>query len=275
MVNYRFNLKDPELIKLNLKNNYVLCNDQILNFNLDLGNPSYTYIWNPTPNMIAGTYIQISTAGSYNIQVYDNTWCKIADQTFNVGVQSNSNKPDFLMSTHAYMGEEIELFNTSPSQTASYTWNFPNNIKVLASDNLTATIKVDTLGSFPISLNYSYAGCKDSVTKELIITENPDPFKRQNEYIPFFKSAVVSPVPMTAGSCPSTSLQIELSESSDITVKLYDMMGNNMGTVATGVGMDSYNLSLPQNTFCNNAGVYMLLIESLKGHKVLKILVTP
>ncbi|MBI3234532.1 MAG: SprB repeat-containing protein [Bacteroidetes bacterium] len=271
-VTYQIQLKGPDLIPLNVPPTYTLCNNQILKLDVNQNNDDYTYNWvDNNGTFSTEPQAEIAKSGSYNITIYDwkNNGCIVAVAYTVVYDNFKDIDAEFLLPTHAYQGDEITLVDVSEYTVDSMRWKFPRGIQVLKTDNRYITFKSDSMGSYFINLTRNLDACIASQTKEIVITENPDPFKRQNAYVPFIKAASVYPVPIDHGSTDPINVHIELRETTNVTLKLFHIMGTNLGIVGQGNGLSTYDFSIVGSNL--ESGIYMLLIETMQERKVLRI----
>jgi hypothetical protein len=268
-VRYRVKVKEPAFIPLNIPSTYVLCNQQTVGFDINLGNQSYIYSWikQPTGQFVSSTSkANVSQSGNYEASVTNQNGCVIAKQNMIVSIDPNhSLDAELLLPTHAYTGEEVTLMDLSTYRADSILWTFPRHLIVKGQDSISKLFYIDTPGTYSVTLTRKVSQCVAKSTKDIVVTNNPDLSKRGDGYQPFIRSATTS----TNGN-GDLVLDVKFREVTNANFKIYSIIGYSLMSGQSVSGFDQYTITF--NTSNLVPGTYMLLIETPQEWKVLKFI---
>lgn len=157
--------------------------------------------------------------GTYPIWVKDSLSC---DYEFEAIIDQSSAlpEPEFLFSTYNFATDTVVIIDVSNPPTDSTVWEFPTELMVLDSNDLSPMLLLPDTGSFEIIMHAWYGTC-EVITSKLIYASPFDSssasFYNQNG----IKSIELYPNPTTG----EFTVNIEFYKSQRAAISLQDMLG--------------------------------------------------
>ncbi len=278
---YRFYVKNPNLIPLNLPPNNYICTNQTLKLRIDKFkdlHPNYGYNWTNNSNnstlsdslaLFAG-YSDIGSSCVINATVTDPNrgGCVVGTQDFNVYIVNADIEANFLLPTHAYPNEEIKLVDVSRYTVDSTRWSFPSHFKYIKDESLCKYFQIDHVGTYPITIKKYLGSCIDSASKSIVI-DTANASGKSFGYEPFIINVTVSPSPVSHGN--NFVVHIDLKEAANVNIKLYYVLGYSYLGNQSATNITSHDFTFPTSSLA--AGIYMLVIETAQERKLIKVII--
>ncbi len=160
----------PPVGTINAGDNQIICNGEITALIGEFGFSNYQWVANPTGEILVGRIVPIepNISTTYTLTATDADGCEVTDA---VTVIVNSQPTAAFSSTGMCVLNAIDFTNNStiPSGTIdNYTWDFGDGVGISSAENPNYTY--DAEGTYVVKLVIeSDAGCKDSVTQNVII----------------------------------------------------------------------------------------------------------
>jgi gliding motility-associated-like protein len=130
-----------------------------------IGNPPYTYLWNPSSGLSSDTIARprasTSQGTSYTVLVKDTNGC--ADSARIEIIISNVVKADFVAAISANCDEALLLLENKSENATSYEWILNGNV---VSTDIHPEIEIPFNQSFDVTLQaFDGSGCQDTSKK--------------------------------------------------------------------------------------------------------------
>jgi hypothetical protein len=126
-----FTLVHPPLTPIELGENITLCNNQSLELNIAILDSGATYNWTSTNGFSStSSAVSLTLAGTYTAVITNSVGCQVQDQitvtTKNLVIDS-----EFLLTSQAYVNEEIVIVNTSNPFGENTQWIIPSTATII------------------------------------------------------------------------------------------------------------------------------------------------
>ncbi len=251
---------------VNLGEDRTLCLGQQHDLDISISDPAATYEWTSNNGFYStAPQVSLSEAGVYTATVTNSLGCSGSDvieiTTTQVEIDSQ-----FLMSSQAFVGEEVVLVNTSDPVGTQESWVFPMEATVLEESKGTATIRFDVPGAYELILRNFQGECYQDIVKTIIVAEATELSDVGDAINPFIKEFVVSPNP----SSGSFTVQISLQEVSEVSLRVFGLTSNHVHSEENLTGSADYEIPF---TIALPSGVYMVLLETPKASQIRKIVI--
>ncbi len=163
------------------------------------------------------------------------------------------------------MGEEVVLVNISNPKGATTQWIVPSEVTISEQDEDNIKLVFPQAATYEIGLRSTQGDCYEEFYKNIVVEESsglPDPGDADN---PFIQEFTLAPNPNDG----NFEIRIELAEISPISIRIFNMLGEQF--VATRVVSGSKEYTLFYSEFLPS-GVYLVVLETAKGTKVKKMI---
>ncbi len=262
----QFTLVNPELTPIELGNDTTLCNGQSLQLNIAIPDAGATYNWSSTNGFSsAAANVNLTAAGTYTAVITNGVGCQVQDQvtvtTKNLVIDS-----EFLVTSQAYVNEEIVIVNTSNPFGENTEWTIPSTATIIEQSNNKVVIKFGTVGVQTISLKQTQEDCIAYYHKNINIEERstlPDPGVTDNPFITEFN---VFPNPNNG----NFEVVVKIQEISPIKLRLFPYNGQAALIQKSESGTKEYNVNF---NVILPSGTYVLVLETAKQTMVKKVII--
>jgi len=259
-------LIDPEEIIVDLGGNRSLCGGQSLLLDIGIDDAGATYLWE-SDNGFTSTQpnVELTNGGTYTATLTTGLGCVGVD-IIEVKVFETSIDADFLITTQAYVGEEVILVNVSEPLGDNIEWTVPDNVEMVSETDEKLTMLFADSGPYEIQLRSYQGDCYEDYYKTIIVQpaqEGPVALEGSQQFIEEF---ICFPNP-TDGDF---NVKIALTENSNITLKMLDLLTGAVLVEKTEFNQQDFLVDfsmthLPQ-------GLYFMLLETPKGSETRKII---
>ncbi len=261
---YEDTLIDPDPIVVDMPETRALCADQTLDLDIAIDDSGATYLWSGDNGFTStDATVEITKAGRYTATITSSLGC-IGTGSIEVDVFDTPIDADFLITTQAYVGEDIILVNVSEPIGEKVEWTIPEGIEVISKADDQLVLKFDKEGPHDILLTSHQGDCYQEYTKTIIVQpeiESPLAATGAGEFI---EEYIVYPNPNKG----SFKAKVTLAEDASITIKIINLMSGMTVHERSEKGnkdfLLDYSISMP-------TGVYLMLLETPRGSETRKL----
>ena len=261
----KFVLKDPEPVIVNIGPDRTLCNDQNLDLDAAIADPKAQYSWTSTNGFASNeAKVSLTKAGTYHVKVTSALGCIGEDEI----VIKNSNaviSSEFLLSSQAYLDEEVILVNTSNPFGENTNWVIPKGVKIVEQKEKYITLKFDAIGVYSIGLKQTQGECYATYNKNITV-EKRSTLPNAGTMSKFITDFIVTPNP----SDGNFKAIVNLENNSAINLRLFSTTGQFTMTQKKDSGKKKYEVDF--NTLLES-GMYILVLETEQQTLVKKIII--
>lgn len=261
----RFVLKDPEPVIVNIGPDRTLCLDQSLDLDASIKDPQAKYSWTSTNGFTSNeAKINVSKAGTYHVKVTSALGC-IGEDEIVIKTSRLAISAEFLLSSQAYLDEEVILVNTSSPFGESTDWVVPSGVKVVEQKEKYITLKFDAIGVYSIGLKQTQGECYAVYTKNIMV-EQRGTLPNTETASQFIIDFIVTPNPSNG----NFKAIVNLENNSAVNLRLFSSSGQNTMIQKQDSGKKKYEVDF--NTSLQS-GMYILVLETGQQTLVKKIII--
>jgi len=260
----KFTLKNPNPIVVNLGKDRTLCNDQVLDLDVTIADDKAQYNWTSTNGFTSSlAKVSLTKAGTYHVKVTSGLGC-VGEDDIVIKTNKVEISSEFLLSSEAYLDEEVILVNTSEPFGESTQWNIPNGVKIIEQKEKHITLKFDKIGTYTIGLEQTQGECFATYNKNITVEKRstlPNAVNAAKSIIDF----IVTPNPSNG----NFKAIVNLENNSAINLRLFSTTGE-FTTQKKDSGKKNYEVDF--NTSLQS-GMYILVLETEQQTLVKKIII--
>ncbi|MBP1225394.1 T9SS type A sorting domain-containing protein [Flavobacterium sp. 1355] len=261
----RFVLKDPEAIIVDLGSDRTLCNDQNLDLDATITDQKAQYSWTSTNGFSSNeAKVNVSKAGTYHVKVTSALGC-ISEDEIIIKTSRAIISSEFLLSSQAYLDEEVILINTSNPFGESTNWVIPDGVKIVEQKEKYITLKFNATGVYTIGLQQTQGECYATYTKNITVEERST-LPNTGSTSQFILDFIVSPNP----SDGNFKAFINLENVSAINLRLFSTTGQDTMIQKKESGKKTYEIDFDTSL---GSGIYVLVLETGQQTLVKKIII--
>jgi hypothetical protein len=230
--------------------------------------PTLTYQWVGPVGFTTSTLKTVNTLkpGTYFLSATNSTGC-VQKDTLVVTYNATSAVPEFIVSTQAYVGENVLLANLSNPVPDSVKWIVPAGATILSQSRSFCELKFADTGRFNVAINNYYpSGCVYAKNKNINVTSNNTFNNLGNQANAFLKLFRVYPNP-TAGAF---TVELVFNGITKARVRMVNTLTNF--TVFDEVKEGQYSYTIPYSYPSITATTYIIVIETAKGNFIFKLI---
>jgi hypothetical protein len=266
-----FEIMEPDQVFVDLGDDLKICPGNTITID---GQEFAAHEWSTSSGVLSDErFITVDEEGTYFLEVTNDIGC-FAHDDIEVSIGNDALNADFLMSSESCLGDTLFIYELSNLELDSLYWDYEqevfSNITGDSIPHYMLHLVSNQTGIYNVGLWAYSGGCMSSVIKQVEIIENNDTTD-SDDFIgytdPLILELNVYPNP-TDGNF---SLSVELRETADIKVSLYNI---NLGMVVDlreEYGNDYYDINYQLNNL--NTGVYVIMVTANNERKQLKIIV--
>jgi hypothetical protein len=261
----RFVLKDPEAIVVDLGPDRTLCNDQNLDLDATIADQKAQYSWTSTNGFASNeAKVNVSKAGTYHVKVTSALGC-ISEDEIIIKTSQAIISSEFLLSSQAYLDEEVILINTSNPFGESTNWVIPDGVRIVEQKEKYITLKFNATGVYTIGLQQTQGECYATYTKNITVEERST-LPNTGSTSQFILDFIVSPNP----SDGNFKAFINLENVSAINLRLFSTTGQDTMIQKKESGKKTYEIDFDTSL---GSGIYVLVLETGQQTLVKKIII--
>lgn len=259
-------LVHPAEITIDIGSDRTLCKDQTHEVDGSISDENATYSWISDTGFSATTpIITISKAGTYQVTATSSLGCTATD---NIVISYNDEEIDseFLLSSQAYVNQDVILFNVSSPKGATSKWIIPEEVAIIAKSDLSITLRFPKVATYKIGLIATQGACYEEQYKNIVVEEHsgfPSPGDTNN---PFIEEFILSPNPNNG----QFELYIKLAESSQIAIRVFSIQGSFIFAQPSQTSAKEYEIPMSLNL---SIGTYFVVLETVKETQVKRMIV--
>ncbi len=230
--------------------------------------PVLTYQWLGPAGFATSTLKIVNTlrAGTYFLSATNTTGC-IKRDTLVVTYNATSAVPEFIVSTQAYVGENVLLANLSNPLPDSVKWIVPAGATIISQSRSFCELKFADTGRYNVAINNYYpSGCVYTKNKNINVTTNNTFNNLGNQANAFLKLFRVYPNP-TSGAF---TVELVFNGITKARIRMVNTLTNF--TVFDQVKEGQYSYTIPYNVTGITNTTYIIVIETAKGNFIFKLI---
>lgn len=261
----RFVLKDPEPVIVNVGPDRTLCNDQNLDLDATIADPNAQYSWTATNGFTSNeAKVNVSKSGRYYVKVTSGLGC-IGEDEIVIKTSKAVISSEFLLSSQAYLDEEVILVNTSSPFGESTNWVIPKGVQIVEQKEKYITLKFDATGVYSIGLQQTQGDCYATYNKNVTV-EQRSTLPSMNAKSQLIVDFVVTPNPSNG----NFKAFVTLENDTPINLRLFSSAGQNTMIQKKESGKKKYEIVFENSLV---AGMYVLVLETGQQTLVKKIII--
>lgn len=259
-------LEHPDEIVIDLGEDRTLCQNQSHDLDGSINDPNATYQWT-SDNGFTSTEAQISVnqAGTYQVIATSALGCTATD-TVVITYNDTAMNSEFLLSSQAYVDDDVILFNVSNPLGETSEWIIPDNVSIVSEGETSITLRFPEANSYEIGLISTQSDCYQEIYKSIIVEEGSGLPSSGDTENPFIQEFTISPNP-NAGQF---QLNVELAESSPITVRVFSIQGVLLFEQPNPLTSKTYRM---QMNLSLATGMYMIVLETAQDTQIKRLIV--
>lgn len=265
-------ISNPDTLAVNIGKDRKICIGQTIKLDATASNSlPLTYNWESSNGFTANTAkVAVTQAGTYRVAVSNSRNCVVRD-TVEITSQNSMINTEFIVSTQAFVNENVTLVNLSQPRTDSVKWLIPsqgNVVRPVLETNDKCELIFSDTGRYAITMQAYYpSGCYDDTTKTVIVLNRSGSVTSGSQSDAYLKSAVIRPNPNSG----TFKVELSFSETTKARLRLISSLTNAVVDDRVAQGQRDYDLYYTINTV--SWGVYMLVIDTAKGSFVYKVII--
>lgn len=258
-------LEDPNKIEIDLDADRTLCKNQYYNLDASIDDPHATYLWTSN-NGFSSTNAQISVteAGIYEVTATTALGCTATDSVI-ITTDDIEIDVEFLLSSQAYVEEDVILFNVSDPLGENSNWDIPKNVTIVNQTKTSITLRFPEANTYKIGLTSTQGSCYANQYKNIVVEDRIGLPSSGDAKNPFIEAFSLTPNPNTG----QFQIVIHLAESSPIGIRIFDVHGGFVLEHLTQHTAKNYTIPMQVSL---QAGVYFVVLETAKETQVKRMI---
>ncbi len=259
-------IENPDPIIVDLGENKTLCLNQSHNLDISIDDSGASYLWT-SDNGFKSTSptVSLTDAGIYTATVTTSLGCIGTDSVEIIESKAGFNS-EFLLSSQAYVNQDVVLFNVSSQSEDSYQWIIPNNVTITEEGETYIILHFPEVGTYQIGLIATIGDCYQEQYKSIVIEESnglPDPGDTETPFIELF---TLTPNP----NIGKFELFIDLAEPSPISIRIFDIQCDFVYAQPEMKTAEKYHIPINLNL---SVGVYFVVLETAKNTQIKRMMI--
>lgn len=243
----------------------TLCYGETIEYDVTMVGTS-KYEWTSTNGFTSNeSVVLLSEEGIYTLTITTKDGCKVSKEIIihksNVEIDAQ-----LILTSQAFVGEDIVLINVSNPISEKVEWNIPSNVTIVQKTDEGLVLRFPAPGNYDISLISNEGNCKKVATKTVNVLKARDLTDIEETKNPFVKEFVVYSNPNKG----KFTVDVELEKESEISLRLFSLGANSVVADKLLKGQKKYEVLYDMNV---SAGVYVLLLETPKAKRIQKVIV--
>ena len=224
------------------------------------------YTWTSTNGFTSNeSVVLLSEEGVYTLTVTTVDGCKVSKEII-IHKSNTVIDAQLILTSQAFVGEDIVLINVSNPISEKVEWNIPSNVTIVQKTDEGLVLRFPAPGNYDISLISNEGNCKKVATKTVNVLKARDLTDIGETKNPFVKEFVVYSNPNKG----KFTVDVELEKESEISLRLFSLGANSVIADKLLKGQKEYEVLYDMNV---SAGVYVLLLETPKAKRIQKVIV--
>lgn len=259
-------LENPEKLIIDLGTDKTLCIDQTYVLDASIEDENATYSWMSSNGFSSKeASITITEEGIYTVTATSSLGC-VATDTITINYSNQEINAEFLMSSQAYINEEVVVFHTSNPAPESFEWMLPDEAKVVEEKENTVVLSFSKAGTYEVGLLTKVGDCVQEVYKKVVVEEESGLVDPGDTETPFIEAFSISPNPNKG----SFSVSIDLVEATPISLRIFNTQGQFITKYIPNETLEEYSIPFTMNLA---SGMYVVVLETAKQTQVKRMIV--
>ncbi|WP_407265106.1 T9SS type A sorting domain-containing protein [Tenacibaculum maritimum] len=259
-------LENPAPITIDLGADKTLCKGQeyVLDASIDV--PNVTYEWTSENGFVSDeALITVTEEGTYTVTVTSSLGC-IGTDSVAIIYSDRQIAAEFLMSSQAYINEDVVVFHTSNPAPESFEWVFSEGVTIIEEKENTLVMRFAEKGTYKVGLLTNVGDCVQELYKNIVIEENTELPNLGDTKTPFIEAFNISPSPNTG----NFKTKVSLAEPSAISLRFFNTQGEFIKQHKPIEVLEEYDIPFNMNLA---SGMYILVLETAKQTQVKRMIV--
>ncbi|CAA0214098.1 Protein of unknown function precursor containing a C-terminal secretion signal. Putative adhesin [Tenacibaculum maritimum] len=259
-------LENPAPITIDLGADKTLCKGQeyVLDASIDV--PNVTYEWTSENGFVSDeALITVTEEGTYTVTVTSSLGC-IGTDSVAIIYSDRQIAAEFLMSSQAYINEDVVVFHTSNPAPESFEWVFSEGVTIIEEKENTVVMRFAEKGTYKVGLLTNVGDCVQELYKNIVIEENTELPNLGDTKTPFIEAFNISPSPNTG----NFKTKVSLAEPSAISLRFFNTQGEFIKQHKPIEVLEEYDIPFNMNLA---SGMYILVLETAKQTQVKRMIV--
>ncbi|WP_430612003.1 T9SS type A sorting domain-containing protein [Flavobacterium sp. JP2137] len=262
----QYTIDNPDEFTFEIGEDRTLCNSQYLAVDITIADDQALYKWESTNGFESeNPQVVLRQEGVYTATITTSKGC-VATAQIRIDQLTVPISSEFLISTQAYVSEEVVLVNVSKPIGEQTTWLVPEGIELVEDRDDTVTLRFEQPGEYEIGLKQTQGACYQIFNKKIVVEKRDDLAVDQQLRGRFIEEFSITPNP-NKGDFVAT---IILAEESPIQLRLINYIGQNNLMTKKLSGNKKYVVPIEVNVA---AGTYILILETGKQTLTQKIII--
>ncbi|CAM1362359.1 putative Contig_15, whole genome shotgun sequence [Tenacibaculum sediminilitoris] len=243
----------------------TLCYGETIEYDVTMVGVS-EYAWTSTNGFTSNeSVVLLSEEGVYTLTVTTVDGCKVSKE---ITIHKSNVEIDaqLILTSQAFVGEDIVLINVSNPISEKVEWNIPSNVTIVQKTDEGLVLRFPAPGNYDISLISNEGNCKKVATKTVNVLKARDLTDIGETKNPFVKEFVVYSNPNKG----KFTVDVELEKESEISLRLFSLGANSIVADKLLKGKKEYEVLYDMNV---SAGIYVLLLETPKAKRIQKVII--
>ncbi|MEC3908204.1 T9SS type A sorting domain-containing protein [Tamlana sp. 2201CG12-4] len=259
-------LEHPEEITIDLGADRTLCSSQSHDLDASISDPNATYQWASNNGFKANTaQVSVSEAGTYQVTATSSLGCIATDEIV-ISVSDTEINTEFLVSSQAYIDEDVILLNVSNPLGETSQWNIPDNATIIDETQTTITLRFPEVETYQIGLIATQGDCYQDSYKNIVVEQRTGLPNAGDAENPFIEQFTLTPNPNNG----QFELYIGLVEASPIALRIFDNLGSFIFSQPTLTTTNVYTIPI---NISLSAGVYLVVLETAQETQIKRLIV--
>ncbi|MBW3520007.1 T9SS type A sorting domain-containing protein [Flavobacterium sp. NKUCC04_CG] len=262
----QYTISNPDEFTFEIGEDRTLCNSQYLPVDIAIADDQALYKWESTNGFESESpQVVLRQEGLYTATITTSKGC-VATAQIRIDHLSIPISSEFLISTQAYVSEEVVLVNVSKPFGEQTNWLVPEGIEIVEIKDETLTLRFEQTGEYEIGLKQTQGACYQIFNKKIVVENRDDLAVNQQLKGRFIEEFSITPNP-NRGEFVAT---IILAEESPIQLRLINYIGQNNLMTKKLSGNKKYVVPIEVNVA---AGTYILILETGKQTLTQKMII--
>lgn len=270
--NQSFTINEPDEALIDLGDDIKICPGNTITLD-GQDYPGHRWSSSNAPVLSEERYFLTSEARDYYLRVTNEIGCYAYD-TISITIGNDALKADFLLSSEAYVGDALTIYELSNLPLDSMRWDYDSTSFLTLNNETTADyiLQLETMGQgmFNIGLHAYSGGCVSKVIKQVevfMLDSEREDISELGYKEPLIQSLKVTPNP-TDGNF---DVLIGLREEADVKVDVFSVNQAAKVDEQKRNGLKEYTVGYRLSNL--NTGVYLVVVTAEKERKQVKIII--
>ena len=259
-------IKNPEEFIFELiPDKVTLCQDENIEYDVTMNNVS-EYRWTSTNGFTSDkSKVTLETAGNYTLTIVTTEGCTVS-RNLEIIKSETIIDAQLILTSQAFAGEDIAIINVSVPISSNVDWQVPPNVEIVQKEKEGIIVKFPAPGDYEISLVSLEGDCSKKQTKVVTVLKSRNLADAGDSEDPFIKKYEAYANPNKG----QFKVDVILEKEAEISLRLFGLGASTVTLDKRFKGEKEYTIDYDMNV---PAGIYVLLLETSKAKRILKIII--